>query len=80
MDRDFQDILKKNFTLKYEQALQNYIAQGGIEGKNIQIFKMVFEIGSYFMGYENPETITDHEQRFVKNEWTIFVRTKETSF
>ena len=24
-------------------------------------FYISFEIGQYYMGYENPETITDHE-------------------
>jgi hypothetical protein len=24
-------------------------------------FKMEFEVGQYYMGYENPETITDYD-------------------
>ena len=43
-------------------------------------FKMEFEVGQYYMGYENPETITDYDQMTTKNEWTFFVRTKKTAF
>lgn len=32
------------------------------------------------MGYENPETVTDYEQTVIKNEWTVFLRTKDTKF
>jgi len=41
---------------------------------------MNFEIGQYYMGYENPEKVMDHEQRFKKNEWTVFVRTANPTF
>jgi hypothetical protein len=43
-------------------------------------FKMEFEVGQYYMGYENPETITDYDQMTTKNEWTFFIRTKKTAF
>ena len=41
---------------------------------------MEFEVGQYYMGYENPETITDYDQMQCKNEWTFFIRTKKTAF
>jgi hypothetical protein len=43
-------------------------------------YLMSFEIGSYYMGYENPAKVIDNEQRFKKNEWTIFIRTTKTTF
>jgi len=41
---------------------------------------MVFEVGQYYMGYINPENVYEHEQKFNKSEWTVFVRTKDTKF
>ena len=32
------------------------------------------------MGYENPGTVTDYDQVKAKNEWTVFVRAKESKF
>ena len=46
----------------------------------IELFQMEFEVGQYYNGYENPETITDYDQMTIKNEWSIFVRTKKAVF
>ena len=43
-------------------------------------YLMNFEIGQYYMGYENPAKILSHEQKFMKNEWTVFVRTINPTF
>ena len=43
-------------------------------------YPMQFELGFYYMGYENPDKVINHEQKFCKNEWTIFIRTKNPTF
>ena len=76
-DDDFKVVLSKFFKIQYEQEIQNYMV------KDIPLedqFKMQFEVGQYYMGYENPETVTDYEQMTTKNEWTFFIRTKKSSF
>ena len=45
-----------------------------------QKFSLSFEVGQYYMGYENPSKVTDYSQKTVKNEWTIFVRAKDPQF
>jgi hypothetical protein len=50
----------------------------GIDPKDSYV--LTLEVGQYYNGYTNPETITDYEQKTVKSEWTIFIRTKNPSF
>ena len=32
------------------------------------------------MGYANPSNVVNHEQKFNKSEWTVFIRTKNPTF
>lgn len=43
-------------------------------------FKLELEVGFYYNGYENPSNVFDYEQMIDKNEWTVFIRTKNPQF
>jgi hypothetical protein len=44
------------------------------------IFQINFEVGQYYMGYENPANVYDYDQKVKTSEWTVFVRAENPSF
>ena len=44
------------------------------------IFQITFEVGQYYMGYENPSNVYDYDQKCKTSEWTVFIRAKNPSF
>ena len=77
IDKEFQSLLSKKFPLQYEQEIHNFMKADLPSG---QKYFMSFEVGQYYMGYQNPSNVIDHEQRFKKSEWTVFIRTKNPTF
>lgn len=75
VDQEFKQVIKKRLPLDYELGLLGLLKDG-----MQQVFQMSFEVGQYYMGYENPSNCYDHEQKFKTNEWTVFIRTENPSF
>ena len=44
------------------------------------IFQITFEVGQYYMGYENPSNVYDYDQKVKTSEWTVFIRAQNPSF
>jgi len=75
VDQEFKKVLKKRLPLDYELNLLGLMREGVKE-----IFQISFEVGQYYMGYENPSNVISYEQKIKTSEWTVFIRTQNPQF